>query len=324
MPLRLVMMGTGPFAVPTFEALLASPHAVSCVVTRPPVPAKGRGEMVNPMRSAAERHGLPVYAPQDINTDDARAMLRSAEADLLVVCDYGQILKSETLAVARLGGINLHGSILPKYRGAAPVNWAVWNGDAETGVTVIHMTPLLDGGPILAIRRTPIGPEETTEQLEPRLAQMGVEPVLESLELLAAWDGRSPIGQPQDASLACRAPRLKKTDGLIPWSDSARQIQNRIRALQPWPGAYTFWSRGGGEPLRLLLDQVRIVPNEELGAEPLDSPPGTVLGVVDGRLRVATGDGVVAIERLQPAGKRRMDVGEFLRGYPLRPGQRLG
>lgn len=326
MALRLVMMGTGPFAVPTFEALVRSPHEVLCVVTRPTVPGKGRGaEHVNPMRAAAEAHGLPLFAPEDINTAAARDTLASAQADLFVVCDYGQILKRRTLATSRLGGINLHGSILPRYRGAAPLNWAIWQGESKTGVTVIHMTPLLDGGPILAVRHTPIGPLETAAELEPRLAQLGVEPVLESLELLASWDGKSTLGQPQDPALASKAPRLKKTDGLIQWNQTARQIQNQIRALQPWPGCYTFWSRDAGEPLRLVIEQVRV-----LLSDPADddcqavAEPGTIVAATGNQLLVTTTGGLVSIERLQPAGKRMMDVAEFLRGYPLQPGQRLG
>lgn len=326
MSLRLVMMGTGPFAVPTFEALVRSPHQVLCVVTRPPVPGKGRGaENVNPMRAAAEAHGLPVFAPQDINTAEARDTLASAQADLLVVCDYGQILKKETLATSRLGGINLHGSILPQYRGAAPINWAIWNGEAETGVTVIHMTPLLDGGPILAVRRTPIEPLETAAQLEPRLAQLGVEPVLESLERLAAWDGVTSLGEPQDPNRASKAPRLKKSDGLIQWSQTARQIQNQVRALQPWPGTYTFWSRGSGEPLRLVVDQVQVLLSDPADDQcPSVASPGTIVAAAGNQLLVTTAGGIVSIDRLQPAGKRMMEVAEFLRGYPLQPGQLLG
>ncbi len=326
MSLRLVMMGTGPFAVPTFEALLRSPHQVVCLITRPPVAAKGRGgEPSNPMRAVAEAHGLPVFAPLDVNTPDACATLASAQPDLLVVCDYGQILKPNTLATARLGGINLHGSLLPKYRGAAPINWAVWRGERETGVTVIHMTPLLDGGPILATRSTPIRPLETTAELEPRLAQMGVEPVMESLECLVAWDGSSPLGQPQDPALASKAPRLKKSDGLIPWQQTARQIQNQIRALQPWPGSYTFWARGTGEPLRLVIAQVQVLLADPASDD--NQPvrePGTIVAAAGQQLLVATGSGLVAIERLQPAGKRLMDAAEFLRGYGLRPGDRFG
>lgn len=326
MPLRLVMMGTGPFAVPTFEALCQSAHQVTCLVTRPSVVNKGRGpEPVNPMRQAAERLSIPVYAPQDINSDEARSTLASAAADLFVVCDYGQILKRETLALARLGGVNLHGSLLPKYRGAAPIQWAVWHGDSETGVTVIHMTPQLDGGPILAIRTLAIEPTETAEQLEPRLSRLGVEPVLESLDLLAAWDGSSPIGQVQDQQQASRAPRLKKTDGAIDWTRTARQIQNQIRAVQPWPGAHTFWQRGPGEPLRLAIDRVELMMADPASdeAHPV-ADPGVIVATAGDRIIVAAGQGLVAIRQVQPAGKRMMSVGEFLRGYPLKAGEKLG
>lgn len=325
MPLRVVMMGTGPFAVPTFDALMRSSHHVVCLVTRPPVLGKGRGEQVNPMREAAEPYRLPVFAPPDINSAEACATLVTAKADMHVVCDYGQILKPATLATARLGGINLHGSLLPKYRGAAPLNWAIWQGERETGVTVIHMTPQLDGGPILTTRRTEIGPTETAGELEPRLAAMGVDPVFESLAMLERWDGVTPLGQLQDPALASKAPRLKKSDGAIPWQQSARQIHNQIRALQPWPGSFTFWSREGDEPVRLVIGKVHALLGDPASDEPQASAePGTILVASGDQLIVATGGGFVAIERLQPAGKRMLDVAEFLRGYPLRPGQRLG
>lgn len=321
--MRLVMMGTGPFAVPTCEALCDSTHQVVAVVTRPAVPSRGRGPApVNPMRAFAESRGLPVYDPPSINTDEARAWLVNWQADLLVVCDYGQILSSATLATSRLGGINLHGSLLPRYRGAAPVQWAVYHGDLETGVSVIHMTPQLDGGPILTTRRTPIGDRETAAELEPRLAQLGVPAVLEALEMLAAWDGHSPLGQLQDAAQASKAPRLSKNLGQIDWHKTARQIQQQIRAFQPWPGSYTDWQTPKGDWLRLIVQQV----------SDATTPPAAAAGAVCGQivhvdrteLWVATGAGVLRLERLQPASKRSMDVAEFLRGHPMQLGQCLG
>ena len=208
--MRIVMMGTGPFAVPTFESLFESIHDVAVVVTRPTHQRRSRSKAPhNPMRESAEARGVEVLAPEDVNSEVARKQLESLRADLFVVCDYGQILTSDALSIPPLGGINLHGSLLPKYRGAAPVHWAIMNGDEQTGVTVIHMTPKLDGGPALAERTTPIGANETTEELEPRLAILGVEPVHEAIALLADWDRESPIGVLQDPTLACRAPRLR-------------------------------------------------------------------------------------------------------------------
>lgn len=314
------MMGTGPFAVPTFESILDSKHDVVVLVTRPTPPVRSRSKAPrNPMREVAEARGIEVLSPDDVNSDAARAQLVSLRPDLFVVCDYGQILSPATLSIPALGGINLHGSLLPKYRGAAPVHWAILNGDEETGITVIHMTPKLDGGPALTTRSTPIGADETTEQLEPRLALLGVEPVHEAIAMLEAWDRESPIGTPQDPALACRAPRLNKSDGAVDWSLSATQIYNKFRALKPWPGSFTHWHRSSGEPLRLLLDEIAVV--ESTGRDA--TQPGCVLVSDGSSLEVATGNGVLSLRMLQPAGKRVMAVDEFLRGYPIPVGDRL-
>jgi methionyl-tRNA formyltransferase len=319
--MRILPLGTGPFAVPTFRWLLDSPHEVPALVTRPTQSAKGREKAsLNPMRDLAEERGLEVYAPDSINTDESRQKLAAWQADLLVVCDYGQILSRETLAVAPLGGINLHGSLLPKYRGAAPVHWAIYNGDAETGLTVIHMTPRLDGGPCLAVRRMSISSNVTMPHLEQQLSYLGVEAVQEAIEKLSRWDRVSPIGEIQDQSQATKAPRLKKTDGAVDWTRSAEQIRNQIRAFKPWPATYTHWLRAGAEPLRILLDQVSVVEAPSAGM----AQPGQVI-LSDGKqLIVATGSGSLSIHALQPAGKRVMDIAEFLRGYPVRAGDRFG
>ncbi len=323
--MRILMLGTGPFAVPTFAALFAAGHDVPALVTRPTPLAKGRQKgPLNPMRDLAEARDIPVLVPESINNPAARRQMAELKPELLVVCDYGQILSSESLAVAPLGGINLHGSLLPKYRGAAPVHWAILNGDAETGVTVIHMTPRLDGGPILAVRKTPIGEDETMPELEGRLSKLGVEAVLEAIAKLLAWDRSSPLGMPQDPTLATKAPRLTKQDGAVDWTRTAEEIRNQVRALVPWPGTYTNWHRSSGEPMRLILVQVRIAghPQQRIGG--MRYEPGLVV-VSDGKqLVVSTGDGALAIEQLQPAGKRVMDASEFLRGYPVRTGDRLG
>jgi methionyl-tRNA formyltransferase len=335
--MRLILMGTGPFAVPAFEQIYATPHGVAALVTAPVRMHRGRAvEPPSPLRRLAGRHGTPIVDPEDINAPESQEQLRRYAADLLVVCDYGQILKRETLAAARLGGINLHGSLLPKYRGAAPINWAIYHGETETGVTVIHMTPQLDAGPSIARAVTPIGPEETAVELEARLAQLAAGLVRHSLEMLEA--GRVEA-LPQDPALASRAPRLKKTDGAIDWSRPAAAIKNQVRALEPWPKTYTFWHRREGPPLRLILGPVRVVEpiaewdaggsirhfvkgtiNRELFAQ----PPGTVLTAADGWLVIVAGQGAVASLGLQPAGKRPMTSEEFLRGHPVQPGDRFG
>jgi methionyl-tRNA formyltransferase len=310
--MRLIMLGTGPFAVPTLRAI-AGRHEVALVVTRPP---QGRRPEASPLQRAGEVLGLDVWSPATVNVPESQSRLQSLTADLLVVCDYGEILRSETLATTRLGGINLHGSLLPRYRGAAPVQWAILRGETETGNSVIQMTPGLDAGPCLGQQRTPIDPDEDAGQLEERLAAMGAElvcRVIDELELGA----EKPIEQ--DKSQASKAPRLKKEQGAIDWSRPAQEIKNQVRALRPWPRAYTFWHRTDTEPLRINIDRVN-----------LDGPvsasrgaPGTILNSTD-RVMIAAGDRPLEILELQPAGKRSMPAAEFVRGYRISPGDRFG
>ena len=327
--MRLVMLGTGPFAVPTLRRLVASPHEVLRVITRPP---RGRRAEAPPMQTAAEELRLPLWQPETVNSEEAVTELTALQPDLLVVCDYGEILKPAALAVAPHGGINLHGSLLPKYRGAAPVQWAVLNGDAETGNTVIQMTAGLDAGPCLGIDVVAIDPDESAGELEARLAARGGDLVLSVIDALASGTA-TPIKQ--DRTQASKAPRLEKEHGAIDWSRPAKAIKNQVRALDPWPRAYTNWSRqtdqqksepegsslrsSSPEPLRLIIHRTAVVspsPNP-------DVHPGTILDAGAQRLLIATGDGALEILTLQPAGKRVMPAAEFLRGYQLTPGQRL-
>jgi methionyl-tRNA formyltransferase len=304
-----------------FQSLLDSPQEMVALVTRPTPPPKGREKQpANPMQQLANSRDLPVHAPASINSQEGNRIIAERKPDLLVVCDYGEILAAEVLSLVPLGGINLHASLLPKYRGAAPIQWALLRGDSETGVSVIHMTPRLDSGPILATRSTAIDPNEAHPDLEARLAQLGIEPVQDAIERLASWDRNSPIGTPQDPAKATKAPRLKKQHGAVDWSLSAEQIRNQVRALKPWPTTFTFWKRQNAEPLRLVIDDVSVVP----GTNQLPHFPGQVL-VSDGKqLIVSTGDGGVSIAAIAPAGKRHMGVAEFLRGYRIREGDRLG
>lgn len=324
-PLRLILMGTGPFAVPAFAALVEAGHEIPLVVTRPAREIRSRNAPPpSPVRQFAATHGFELYDPPSINAPEAIAKLKDLAADLLVVCDFGQILSAEALSQARLGGINLHGSLLPAYRGAAPVQWALLSGDAETGVSVIHMTPRLDGGPILATARTPIQSTETAGELEMRLSQLGVEPTLRSVELLATWDGQSPIGQPQDPSQVSRAPRLEKAAGRIDWSWPAEKIDWHVRGMQPWPGAFTELTLSDGKtPLRIAVRQVSVLPETAASEASQASPqPGELLSTA--ALQIATGRGVIQIDRLQVAGKNEVTAGEFLRGHRLPVGTRFG
>jgi methionyl-tRNA formyltransferase len=304
--MRLIMLGTGPFAVPTLKKLAASRHEIALVITRPPT---GRNAQSSPLQLAGDSLNLEVWAPATVNIPESQSRISSLAPDLLVVCDYGEILRPETLATSRLGGINLHGSLLPKYRGAAPVQWAILNGEAETGNSVIQMTPGLDAGPLLAQQRTPIDPDEDAEQLEARLAAMGAEAVLSVVDQLESGTAKSIA---QDKGLASKAPRLKKEQGAIDWTRSAPEIKNQIRALRPWPRAFTFWHRSGGEPIRVNVDRANTISASVFSGA--SATAGTILEAT-GRLLVAAGEGAVEVVELQPAGKRSMPAAEFLRGY---------
>lgn len=316
--LRIILMGTGPFAVPAFEAIHHSDHAIIAVVTKPEPPVKSRkGAPPAPVRSWAAQHGLALIDPVSINDAEVVDQLTGLAADLLVVCDYGQILKPAALAGAKLGGVNLHGSLLPAYRGAAPVQRALLSGDDETGVSVIHMTPKLDGGPILGTQRTPIQDDETSGQLEERLSLIGVDLVLKCMEDLEKWDGDSPIGTPQDATLATRAPRLSKREAEIDWNRTGKEIDCHVRGMQPWPIAFSqIKVRENKPPLRLAVLQVSQT-SQSIG----DLQPGQITG--DKELIVAIADGALKIDRLRPAGKREMSGEEFLHGYQLPRGTRF-
>lgn len=312
--MRIVLLGTGPFATPALRTLAASRHEVLLAISRPP---KGRRAPPAPVKLTAEELGLDTWLPATVNCAESQARLKELAADLLVVCDYGEILKPETLAVTKLGGINLHGSLLPKYRGAAPVQWAVLNGDAETGNTVIQMTPGLDAGPCLGVQQIAIDPDETAGQLEARMAELGAKLVLQVVEQLE--DGTaSPVVQ--DKTQATKAPRLHKGQGEIDWSRSAQEIKNQVRALQPWPRAFTHWFRAEGERFRVIVHRVSI-DNET--PTPASAEPGEVVEGAE-ELLVATGAGLLRLEEVQPAGKRAMAAAEFLRGYALRVGEKLG
>jgi methionyl-tRNA formyltransferase len=317
------MLGTGPFAVPTFRALYEARHTIVTLVTAPMRTHRGRPiEPISGIRDIAREHGTPIFDPENVNAPEAVERLAGFGADLMVACDYGQILSSAALATARLGGVNLHAALLPKYRGAAPINWAIYHGETETGVTVIHMTPKLDAGPCIAQIRTDIGPDETAGDLEVRLAALGAPLVCEAIEQLQSNRAKA---LPQDPALTCRAPRLKKADGLIDWTRPALAIKNHIRAMEPWPKTYTFWHRAKGSPVRLILGPVSLVVGQVANlSHGIEAAPGTVLEASGDRLIIAAGHDAVMPQNIQPAGKRLMAIDEFLRGHGLRPGERFG
>ncbi len=317
MPLmRIIMFGTGPFAAPTFRALYDTRHEVVALVTQPLRVVRGKVVAADtPLRDEANRRGTPILDPESVNTDESRAHLAEYSADLFVVADYGQILSAEALALARLGAFNLHGSLLPKYRGAAPINWAIYRGESETGVSVIHMTPSVDAGPVLSQAHTPIEPDEDAVALEKRLSELGAPLICQTIDAVEAGNTQT---IPQDLALATKARRLRKTDGAIDWSRTAAEIKNQVRAFQPWPRAYTDWLRSSGEPMRLIIGQVE----RRERSEPAE--PGTVLLADKSELVVAAGTGAVAVLRVQPAGRQMMPADAFLRGHPVKPGDRFG
>jgi methionyl-tRNA formyltransferase len=322
--MRLVMMGTGLFAEPTFEALLASPHSVVGLVTQPDRAAgaergstrqTGRG-----MKTIAQEHGVPVLQPESINTPEGVAALQSLQPDLLVVAAYGQILSRDVLAVPPHGGINVHASLLPKYRGAAPIAWAIYHGEKQTGVTIIKMSVSLDAGDMLAQEAIAIGPEETAGEAEARLAPLGAKLALQVIEQI---QNGSVQGRKQDPSLVTKAPKLKKEHGLIDWSRAPEEVRNQIRAMQPWPTAYTYLRRQQQSPIRVIINRTGEI--WRMRAESYPTPGKPLLFKDNNKLLVATGgQGAIEILELQPAGKRRMTAMEFLRGNRLQEGDYFG
>jgi methionyl-tRNA formyltransferase len=319
--MRIVMMGTGTFAEPTFEALFVGSHSVVGLVTQPDRPMgeergstrqTGRG-----MKTLAGERNVPVFQPEKINTPEGIAFLQSLNPDLLVVAAYGQILSNELLLSARLGGINVHASLLPTYRGAAPVAWAIYHGETETGVTIIRMTTGLDAGDMLAQDKLAIGPDETAGELESRLAPLGAKLAMQVIDQLASG---TVAGVKQDRTQVTKAPKLTKENGLIDWSRTAQEVCNQVRAMQPWPTAYTWWHREGKPPMRLMIGRCHAHGEDSAGAKPgvCVIRHGTVA------LRIASGKGEVEIQELQPSGKRRMAAGEFLRGNTIREGDWFG
>ena len=319
--MQLIMMGTGDFAVPTFRRLLDHGYAVRLLVTQPDRP-QGRHQQLVPaaIKQLALERGAEVFQPLSVNTTESVDRLAALRPDLLVVGAYGQILSDTVLRVARLGGVNLHASLLPKYRGAAPVNWAIYHGETVTGVTVIQMSPQVDAGGILLQAETPIGPVETADELEVRLAEVGAPLVCQAIDGLATGTLQ---GRKQDRSQSSRAPKLKKEHGLIDWTRSAAQISNQVRALQPWPMAYTYRHQASGNPLERIVIE-RASPHDLMHHAERPTEPGSIVAADGFRLLVQAGDRPVCIERLRPAGKRSMSAEEFLRGHRVQPGDRFG
>jgi len=310
-PLRIVFCGTPAFAVPTLTHLLASRHAVCGVVTQPDRP-RGRGQKVRdaPVKALAREHGVPLVQPERLRDPAVDQTLRAWWPDLGVVAAYGMLIPERLLAIPRFGMINVHPSLLPKYRGAAPVHRAVIDGEAETGVTIMRVARLLDSGDVLATARRAIGPDETSDAVERDLAELGAELLMTVVDRIADGTVRD---ERQDDMLATYAPRLGKAEGLVDWTLPASYIHNRVRGLFPWPHAYTYL-----DGARLILLATR-VDDVQAHAE-----PGTIVDVSRDALHVATGrGGRIAILTIQPEGRRAMPVRDFLAGHAVVPGSRF-
>ena len=306
--LRVAFFGTPQFAVPTLQKLLDSRHTVCGVVTQPDRP-RGRGQHVSdsPAKALAVERGLPLLQPARLRDPAFAAALRDWQPDIGVVAAYGKIIPDDILALPRLGMINVHASLLPKYRGAAPIQRAIIDGEAVTGVTIMRIETLLDAGAMLARVTRPIGPDDTSDVVERDLARLGAGLLVEVLEQVAAGTEQ---GERQDFMLATFAPRLTKEEGVLDWSLPAAYIHNRVRGLHPWPHASTHL-----DGARVIILKTRVDEGTS------DAPPGTIVGVSADAIHVATGHGGrIAVEQLQPEGRRPMSAREFAAGRRLRAG----
>ena len=312
--MKLAFAGTPEFAAVILDALIGSGHSIEAVFTRPDARA-GRGNRVaeSPVKQRAAAAGIDVHQPRTMRTPDAAQTLAALAPDALVVAAFGFLLPAPILAMPRLGCINVHASVLPRWRGAAPVHHAILAGDPRTGVSIMRMDAGLDTGPILATRTCAIGPEDTTGSLTGRLAELGATALVDTLRALE--DG-AVEALPQDESRATIAPKLSKPQAAIDWARPATEIERMVRAFDPWPVAHTCPAEGDAPAFRVW--RAKVVPGDPARA------PGTVLRCDETGLVVATARGALAITELQPPGARRMSTAEFVRGRRLAPGTRLG
>jgi len=311
--LRIVFMGSPDFAVTSLRAL-APQHDLLGVVCQPDKPA-GRGKQLSApaVKLAATELNLPVWQPVTLKGDEGAAFIdkiRALEPDVLVVVAYGKILPQRLLDVPRLGPLNVHASLLPRYRGAAPIQWSVLNQDPETGVCIMKMEAGLDTGPVIACRKTPIGPDETSGELFQRLAVLGAELLLETLPKLARGEL---VPSPQDDALATLAPMLRKEDGRLDFTQPANHVSARARGVDPWPGAFALLN---GEPLKLWRPTVRATASSV-------AEPGTIVAATKHGLEIACGSGSVVFAEMQLAGRKRLPVAAVLSGNAVAVGSRL-
>ncbi len=310
--MRIIFFGTADFALPSLDSLSASIHEVVAVVTQPDRPAgRGRHPKVAPVARSAISHKLRLLQPEELKDATLRESLARLNADILVAVAYGKFLPESLLEITPYRGINLHPSLLPKYRGPSPINWALLSGDKVTGVTTLYITAKMDAGDILQQEIVPIEPADTAISLHDRLASRGADLLVSTIDKLA--DGAI-VPRPQNEAEATFSHLLRKEDGLIDWALPTNVIINRIRALQPWPSTFTRWR---GDILKIFRAKVAESTLSQPGVI-----PGTIVGVKHG-LQVATGDGEVILEEVQLAGKKRLSSIQLLNGYKMQIGEQL-
>lgn len=309
--MKIVFFGTSEFAIPSLRGLMASRHEILAVVTQPDRPA-GRSLKLSPppTKVLALTKGITVLQPQDASGAESVNYLNGLGADLFIVISFGQILKKSILSIPKLFAVNVHGSLLPNYRGAAPTNWAIINGDESSGISIIKMNERMDEGDVILKREVRIDPDDTNITLTETLSELGSKALIEIIDLLEA--GKDVKFERQDDSRATYAPKLKKEDGLIDWNEASLKIHNKVRGLIPWPGAY---SRYEGKILKILCTQTADNFGESRGE------PGEVVDIVKGKgIIVRTGSGNLAVKNLQLEGKKILDSDSFVRGHRIPKG----
>lgn len=311
-PLRIIFAGTPDFSVPPLKTLIDSKHQVVAVYTQPDRPAgRGRKLTASPVKQTALEHGIPVYQPDSLKTAEAQAEIRALQADVMIVVAYGLILPKAVLDMPKYGCLNIHASILPRWRGAAPIQRAIQMGDAETGVTIMQMDVGLDTGNMLTILKTPINPEDTAQTLHDRLSSLGCDAMMTTLNNLQAGK-LSPVKQ--NESQVTYAEKLNKAEAEIDWQASAQTLARQIQAFNPWPVTFTQY-QGQGQPLRIW--------QAEVGDLSTQKQPGLVISVSKTGVEVATGEGSLLITQVQPSGKKAMPAYDFALARQL-SGETLG
>ena len=312
--MNIVFFGSSKLSIPSLEALAESKHRISCVVTQPDR-RQGRGlhYASTPVKSVAQVHGFKIYQPERINTDEALEFLSGLNADLFVVIAYGQILSAGILNIPADFCLNVHASLLPQYRGAAPINWAIINGEKNTGITTIKMVEKMDAGPIILQTAIDIACDDTILSLEEKMAHQAAEILLESIK---AIESKSFELTPQDESKVSFAPKLKKEDGLIDWHKKSVEIYNLVRGCLDWPTAFTYYK---GKRLKIYAAKTK----DRISS--IDSTsPGEIVNISPEVITVATGEGMLLIEKIQLEARRTMTAKEFLAGHKITPGEKLG